>query len=258
MTEYYPIPPVRDANGNRWTEEGFRAFFSNCNDTIRTGTYENNAGLTNCGGRNLERLDEKKGEYKDNYEGGTTTYNTTTGKYIGSGYDNLMIGNTVRIDSVFYNPWYYAWATKGETGEYEYDANGKHVIDHNNKSFDDNYKQFGLNPSCYFRRFYIYDEYGKKTGSFMRAYRAYLRLPLKITGETENTNSDSPLLINAEFVIDNSLDFSNQGGTTNVINVNTNGNVNDGRYYTLDGRMLQGKPTQKGVYIFNGKKVVVK
>ena len=29
-------------------------------------------------------------------------------------------------------------------------------------------------------------------------------------------------------------------------------------YYTLDGRKLQGKPTKKGIYIVNGKKVVVK
>lgn len=30
------------------------------------------------------------------------------------------------------------------------------------------------------------------------------------------------------------------------------------QYYTLDGRMLQGEPTQKGVYIQNGKKIIIK
>ena len=40
-------------------------------------------------------------------------------------------------------------------------------------------------------------------------------------------------------------------------NVNDNDNVNDG-WYTIDGRKLQGKPTQKGVYIMNGRKVVIK
>ena len=29
-------------------------------------------------------------------------------------------------------------------------------------------------------------------------------------------------------------------------------------YYTIDGRKLEGKPTQKGVYIMNGKKIVIK
>ena len=33
---------------------------------------------------------------------------------------------------------------------------------------------------------------------------------------------------------------------------------NDGKYYSLDGRMLQGKPILKGIYLNNGKKVVVK
>jgi hypothetical protein len=32
----------------------------------------------------------------------------------------------------------------------------------------------------------------------------------------------------------------------------------DGVYYDLNGRKLNGKPTKKGVYLFNGRKVVVK
>jgi hypothetical protein len=34
--------------------------------------------------------------------------------------------------------------------------------------------------------------------------------------------------------------------------------VNGEAWHTLDGRKLQGKPTQKGVYILNGKKVIIK
>jgi hypothetical protein len=33
---------------------------------------------------------------------------------------------------------------------------------------------------------------------------------------------------------------------------------NEAGWFTLDGRKLQGKPTQKGVYIMNGKQVVIK
>ena len=29
-------------------------------------------------------------------------------------------------------------------------------------------------------------------------------------------------------------------------------------WYTLDGRRLQGKPTKSGVYVNNGKKIVIK
>ena len=31
-----------------------------------------------------------------------------------------------------------------------------------------------------------------------------------------------------------------------------------GGWYTIDGRTLSGKPTQRGVYINNGKKVIIK
>lgn len=254
LTEYYPIPPVRDASGNRMTEEAFREFFISCTDKIRTGTYENNTGLVNSGGRNLDRLEEgdEDGQYKDNYEGGTTTYNTTTGTYTGSGYDNLMIGNTVRKDSIFYNPWYYAWATEGETGNYVWE-NNKHVIDYNNKEFDLRYKQFGLNPSCYFRRFHKKDEYGRETGSFMRAYRAFLRLPLTITGE-DTGDSSSPYMVNALFTIGGSLDE-----TTDISDsLNDKVEIRNDKWYSLDGRMLNGKPTQRGIYINNGKKIVIK
>ena len=37
-----------------------------------------------------------------------------------------------------------------------------------------------------------------------------------------------------------------------------NGQLTIGNYYTLDGRKLNGKPTQKGVYVVNGRKVVIK
>ncbi|MBP3767920.1 MAG: leucine-rich repeat protein [Prevotella sp.] len=258
LTEYYPIPPVRDASGNRMTEEAFREFFTSCTDKIRTGTYENNTGLVNSGGRNLDRLEEgdEDGQYKDNYEGGTTTYNTTTGTYTGSGYDNLMIGNTVRKDSIFYNPWYYAYATTGETGEYVWE-NNKHVIDYNNKEFDSNYKQFGLNTSCYFQRFHKKDEYDRPTGSYMRAYRAFLRMPLKIDGE-EDGSSNAPM-INALFTISSSLDDE----TTGIDHVTKTGNVRSENnvIYSLDGKKVSNNGLNslpKGIYIINGRKVVKK
>ncbi len=49
-------------------------------------------------------------------------------------------------------------------------------------------------------------------------------------------------------------------GTTGIDNVNPNPNLDDNEatWYDLGGRKLNGKPAQKGVYIKNGKKVVVK
>ena len=34
--------------------------------------------------------------------------------------------------------------------------------------------------------------------------------------------------------------------------------LNNGKWYTLDGRQIQGVPTQKGIYIVNGKKIIIK
>jgi len=38
--------------------------------------------------------------------------------------------------------------------------------------------------------------------------------------------------------------------------LNDNGEMINAKWYTIDGRMLQGKPTQKGIYIYNGKKII--
>ena len=52
----------------------------------------------------------------------------------------------------------------------------------------------------------------------------------------------------------------NGEGTTSIDNLNVNDNLNDNEatWYDLGGRRLQGKPAQKGIYIKNGKKIVVK
>ena len=47
------------------------------------------------------------------------------------------------------------------------------------------------------------------------------------------------------------------GGTTGIETINPE-SLTVGQWYDLEGRKLQGKPTQKGVYISNGRKVVVK
>ena len=54
----------------------------------------------------------------------------------------------------------------------------------------------------------------------------------------------------------------NFGGEEKEVNgvkeVNASLEVNDDSWYSIDGRKLQGKPTQRGIYINNGKKIVVK
>jgi surface protein len=52
------------------------------------------------------------------------------------------------------------------------------------------------------------------------------------------------------------VDLVDGDGTDGIIHVINNDGTH--RYFDLLGRQLQGKPTQKGIYIINGRKVVVK
>ena len=53
------------------------------------------------------------------------------------------------------------------------------------------------------------------------------------------------------------LDFG-EDEQTGIISITADQRSTDGATYTLDGRKLNGKPTAKGVYIQNGRKVVIK
>ena len=73
------------------------------------------------------------------------------------------------------------------------------------------------------------------------AHRAYLSADL-----LNGANSQQGLLINI-----------GEDTTTGITTVNDDETA-DGDWYTLDGQKLNSRPTQQGVYIHNGKKVVMK
>lgn len=53
--------------------------------------------------------------------------------------------------------------------------------------------------------------------------------------------------------------FTFSGETTGITTIDGNDNADaDGHWYTIDGQRLNTMPTQKGLYIHNGKKIVVK
>ena len=57
------------------------------------------------------------------------------------------------------------------------------------------------------------------------------------------------------------LNFGEEVETTGIVSIENGKWIIDngaGAWYSLDGRKLDGKPTKKGVYINNGKKVVIK
>ena len=45
--------------------------------------------------------------------------------------------------------------------------------------------------------------------------------------------------------------------TTGISPVNTTIDTDTKNWYSLDGRLLTGKPTQKGLYIHGGKKIII-
>lgn len=51
--------------------------------------------------------------------------------------------------------------------------------------------------------------------------------------------------------------FQTRGITTGINSVDNGQLTMDNSWYTLDGRKLGEKPTQKGIYIYNGKKVMI-
>jgi len=57
------------------------------------------------------------------------------------------------------------------------------------------------------------------------------------------------------------LNFGDGDETTGIISIDNGQLIIDNSmdaWYTLDGRHLTGKPTAKGLYINNGKKIVIK
>jgi len=53
--------------------------------------------------------------------------------------------------------------------------------------------------------------------------------------------------------------MSSSGETTGIGTLDTKtGDITLEGWYTMDGRKLEGKPTKKGLYINNGRKIVIK
>jgi len=86
----------------------------------------------------------------------------------------------------------------------------------------------------------------------VNAFRGYFQLKQGLTAG-EAANSVRAFVLN--FGDDEGNDINASGIiTTNV----TNSTNSDNAWYTLDGRKLGGKPTQRGIYVNNGRKVVIK
>ena len=90
----------------------------------------------------------------------------------------------------------------------------------------------------------------------MRCYLTYKNGDEFVAGAravTRGIDENLPQSITVKFV-------SSTGNTTAIATLNTQtGEITtDDAWYTLSGRKLDAKPTQKGLYIHNGKKIIIK
>ena len=81
-----------------------------------------------------------------------------------------------------------------------------------------------------------------ENGKALGAFRAYFYIP-----EKDGTTGASSFVLN----------FGDEETTTGIVD-NKRETITNNHWYSLDGRKLDGKPTQKGLYIVNGRKVVIK
>ena len=94
------------------------------------------------------------------------------------------------------------------------------------------------------------------TGAFIKPMRCYLSYvgtsaPAPAKGITRSGGDDMPQSITVRLV-------NRNGVTTAIGELNTKtGELTFDGWYTMDGARLNGKPSKSGVYINNGKKVVI-
>ena len=104
----------------------------------------------------------------------------------------------------------------------------------------------GANNKLYYPK----SKYDKETGVMstpeLNAFRAYFKI-----GEDGAAS--------AREITDFNIHFEDE--STGIVSVHSSQSIVHSEadaWYTLDGRKLQGKPTKKGMYIVNGRKVVIK
>lgn len=111
------------------------------------------------------------------------------------------------------------------------------------------------------------DKNGIKIGQFFKAgvnawlrpFRAYLAYNESVA-LAKSTRSVRVSLVNGE--LPETIDVEIQDGTTRVIGGGTlntrTGEIKMDRWYDMNGRRLNSKPTTRGTYYYNGKRIVVR
>ncbi len=92
--------------------------------------------------------------------------------------------------------------------------------------------------------------------------KAYLKLTNNVfhwKDGTVNSNDVTPNHSNSSRVALNFFEDEEESGTTGIKQVDTTAQRMDSNvFYTLEGVKLNSRPTQRGIYIHNGRKIVIK
>ena len=255
LQEFYPLQPIRNANGNiQYGQSSFESMYPG----VKSGTFVHE-GEVNSGARNKFH----DGSYVDQDAAGSRSYDEMSGVYAGEGFSNLLIGVTEKTDSIYYYPWFYAIATDGDGNEIWKEGNP--VLDTANKAFDTHYKQFMLNgDQKRFQRCARMTESERMSGSWLRPYRAYLRLPILADGTTTTDGSggaNAAAPIKAYFYIDESNDGEATAISLKELTEEPGFMTPEGAVYNMSGQKVSDHGLDglaPGLYIMNGKKVVKK
>ncbi|MCR4921840.1 MAG: hypothetical protein K5945_09090 [Bacteroidaceae bacterium] len=193
-------------------------------------------------------LDTEAGAY-DHISGldkGTLTLNFTTAESITAGTPYIIkwaTGDNI-VDPVFTNVTIDKWTHPVETRDTKVTFKGTYT----NQSFDDEDKYtlfLGGENTLYWPQPGKDPDTNETVYPSIGACRAYFQIKELIEGEEEDVK-----VFNINF---------GDGSQTSIENVQCSMvNGQSGSLYDLNGRKLQGKPSQKGIYIKDGKKVVVK
>lgn len=96
--------------------------------------------------------------------------------------------------------------------------------------------------------FVTYYAFGKQNGK-----EAFYKVPT--SGYTPSANK-AVLVVNAP--ASSAKEMIVIGGDVTGIESIENGTIVNDNYYTIDGKLVKGQPMQKGIYVVNGRKVVIK
>ena len=221
-----------------WLDDGYTGNITNC---LAAGTYSATGTIDMLQGNGTDVVTNC---YKTTKVGTQGTYTTKTGDALAEalGSDNWTTESSNAIPKMnannnLVNPKFNGVTISNTTNDTDFTGG----------TFKGNYDQLVINGDNrnHILLFASQNKIGyANTNRILNAFRAYIYIP-----ESAAVRSFA-------------MDFGNEE-TTGIVNVEENSslftlNSSLTEWYSLDGRQLQGKPAQKGVYITKGRKIFIK